>query len=285
MGKPEKPHKPCYHCGKSNHTATQFKFREATCHKCLKKGHIASVCKSGQTNPNNKGRRPNARQRDRTQWIDCDVNPEQDEDNDLPICRVSNPSSYPITVELQVNKKNLLMEVDMGASVSVISMKTYKKLFPNISLNASTVRLKTYAGEPMPVAGEIDVKVQYGSQVCTLSLTVVEGSGPSLFGRDWLHHLTLDWKTIGLAPLDTSCTEVEALEKKYKEVFSPGLGTLRNFKAHITVKQGACPAFHRPRSVPFAPKKLLKLNLARLESEGVIEKVDQSEWAAPIVVV
>ena len=285
MGKPEKPHKPCYRCGKSNHTATQCKFREATCHKCQRKGHIASVCKSVQTNPNNEGRRPNARPRDRTQRIDCDANPEQDEDNDLPICRVSNPSSHPITVELQVNKKILLMEVDTGASVSVISMNTYKKLFPNTSLNASTLRLKTYTGEPMPEAGEIGVEVQYGSQMCTLSLTVVECSGPSLFGRDWLRHLTLDWKTTGLATLDTSRTEVEALQKKYKEVFSPGLGTLRNFKAHITVKQGACPVFHRPRSVPLALKEAIEIELARLESEGVIDKVNQSEWAAPIVAV
>ena len=155
----------------------------------------------------------------RAQWIDCDANHEQDEDNDLPICRVSNPSSHPITVELQVNKKNLLIEVDTGAFVSVISMNIYKKLFPNTSLNASTLHLKTYTGEPMPVAGEIDVEVQYGSQVCILSLTVVEGSWPSLFGRDWLRHLTLDWKTIGLATLDTSRTEVEALQKSTNRCF------------------------------------------------------------------
>jgi len=50
----------------------------------------------------------------------------------------------------------------------------------------------------MAVSGELDFEVHYSSQVCTLSLTVVEGSGPSLLGRDWLCHLTLDWKTIGL---------------------------------------------------------------------------------------
>ena len=53
------------------------------------------------------------------------------------------------------------MEVDTGASVLVISMNTYKKLFPNTSLNASTGRLKTYTGEPMPVAGEIYSLLRY----------------------------------------------------------------------------------------------------------------------------
>ena len=119
----------------------------------------------------------------------------------------------------------------------------------------------------------------------TLSLTVVEGAGPSLLGRDWLVHLTLDWKTIGLATLDMSRTQVEALQKKYRDVFSPGLGVLKIFKAHISVKQGARPVFHRPRSVPFALKEAIEVELARLESEGVIEKVNQRDWAALIVAV
>ena len=82
-----------------------------------------------------------------------------------------------------------------------------------------------------------------------------------------------------------SCTQVEALQKKYKDVFAPGLGTLKNFKAHITIKQGARPVFHRPRSIPFALKQAIEVELTHLEAEGVIEKVNQSEWAAPIVAV
>ena len=278
--------KPCFRCGRNNHTAAQCRFKDATCRKCQKKGHIAAVCRSGQTNPNSGGRRPQTKQTGRTQYVGCNPNPEQEEDiDDLPIYRVSKPSSHPITVELEINHKKLLMEIDTGAAVSVISRDTYNKLFSDTSLNLSTVRLKTYTGEPMPVAGELDVEVKYGLQVCTLSLTVVEGSGPSLLGRDWLCHLTLDWKTIGLANLDMSRTQVEALQKKYKDVFAPGLGTLKNFKAHITVKQGARPVFHRPRAVPFALKEAIEVELARLEAEGVIEKVNQSEWAAHIVAV
>ena len=88
--------------------------------------------------------------------------------------------------------------------------------------------------------------VHYGSQVCTLFLTVVDESGSSLLGRDWLYHQTFDWKTVGLATLDMCHTQVEALQKKYKDVFSPGLGVLKNFKAHISVKQGARPVFTDP---------------------------------------
>jgi len=63
-------------------------------------------------------------------------------------------------------------------------------------------------------------------------------------------------------------------------VFSPGLGTLKKFKAHM---EGAHPKFHRPTSVPFALKETVETELTCLESEGIIEKVNQSEWAAFIV--
>ena len=37
---------PCYRCGRSNHDQKDCRFRDATCHNCNKKGHIAPVCLS-----------------------------------------------------------------------------------------------------------------------------------------------------------------------------------------------------------------------------------------------
>lgn len=63
-------------------------------------------------------------------------------------------------------------------------------------------------------------------------------------------------------------------------MFALGLGILKYFKAHITVKQGAHPKFHRSRSVQFALEEAIKIELTCLESDGVIEKVNHSELAA-----
>ena len=81
------------------------------------------------------------------------------------------------------------MEIDTRAAVSVISEQTRKKMFPDVPLSKLTLLLKTYTGEVMPVLGEMKVEVKYRSQTVTLTLTIVEGSGPSLFGRDWLGQL------------------------------------------------------------------------------------------------
>ena len=98
----------------------------------------------------------------------------------------------------------------------------------------------------------MNVEVKYGSQISILKLTVVEGSEPSLFGRDWLGQLRLDWKTIGLAMLSDHNTQIKVLQKKYDQVFSAGLGTKLHCKASLNVKPAVKLIFFRPRSIPFA---------------------------------
>ena len=95
--------------------------------------------------------------------------------------------------------------------------------------------------------------------------------------------LWLDWKTIGLARACSSQSQVDALLKEYNDVFQDGLGLMRHFEARLHVKEGTVPVFHRPRPVPFAIREALGLELDRLESEGIVERVETSEWAAPVV--
>ena len=63
-------------------------------------------------------------------------------------------------------------------------------------------------------------------------------------------------------------------------MFQEGLGT---FKASLRVKEGTKPVFHRPRPTPFSIRDDIGKELDRLENEGIIEKVETSEWAAPII--
>ena len=58
------------------------------------------------------------------------------------------------------------------------------------------IQLKTYTNEKLSVLGQLDVTVRYGDQVQKLIITVVDGDGPSLLGRDWLKQLRLNWTQI-----------------------------------------------------------------------------------------
>ena len=61
----------------------------------------------------------------------------------------------------------MTMELDTGATLSLISESTYREMFPAESapqLKASQAQLKTYIGESIKIKGAIDVEVVYNGQ-------------------------------------------------------------------------------------------------------------------------
>ena len=116
------------------------------------------------------------------------------DDEGLPLFSVSGDNTPPIRVPLVVNDTALTMELDTGAAVTIMSERQYKELFPGAPLQQSSVLLKTYSGERLPVLGDMKATVQYEQQQQDLVLTVVAGEGPCLLGRNWLQtsHLELE---------------------------------------------------------------------------------------------
>ena len=194
--------------------------------------------------------------------------------------RVGGSSQTPIVVAVTVNDKEMNMELDTGAAVSVISASTYQRRFSETPLRTTSTVLSTYTGEVMALAGEIKVKVRYGEQNAQLPLYVVKGDGPSLLGRDWMQVIRLDWSSICTVARQTKAQDIMA---KFPEVFKEGLGHMNTFTATLKLKEGANPRFVRAMPVPFALKEAIEQELDRLEKAGIVEKVSHSNWAAPIV--
>ena len=197
---------------------------------------------------------------------------------------VHGPHSQPILIPVDLNGKSLQMELDTGATVSIMSQQKFASLSPSTQIPRSKVTLQTYTGEPMKVLGEVPVQVTYQQQPTQdLQLVVVEGNGPSLLGRNWLHHIKLDWT--GIKAVLPSQRSLAGLLETYKEIFADELGTIQPYKAKLIVAPSAVPKYHRPRSVPFAMKSVVEEELNHLESTGVLERVEVADWAAPIVAV
>ena len=142
--------------------------------------------------------------------------------------------------------------------------------------------LKTYTSERMKVVGEIDVDVRYQNQSHTLILVVVSGDGPTLFGRNWLEAINLNWNQIAHTRVEQDRI-LNTLLTKYAEVFTDKLGTMTQHRAKLYVKEGTIPKFYKARSVPFALQQQIEEELNRLQSLGIIEPVCHSEWASPVV--
>ena len=110
---------------------------------------------------------------------------------------VNSPApTKPIMLEVVIKNQSVSMKLDTGSAVTLVSEHTFKSKWPDIPLQVSNVKLRTYSNESLQVLGQIEAKIQYNEQKVWFPLIVVEGNGPTLFGTDWLAHIQLDWKKI-----------------------------------------------------------------------------------------
>ena len=231
----------------------ECRFKDAVCHACKKRGHIAKVCHSKKSDSPHRKQKA-VRQKRRANIVDVEQKPDGGEE-DLPTFLIGylRAEADPITVDLTLNGQRTAMELDTGAAVSLISEETYRKLLSTSALKTTSVNLQTYTGQSMSVAGQIEVEVRYQQQTHTLPLFLVTGEGPSLLGRNWLKHLILDWKTIGLVSRCHGEERVKYLLQKYESVFTEGIGIMTQYQAKLTLKSDTTPVFKKPRPVYHLP--------------------------------
>jgi len=146
---------------------------------------------------------------------------------------------------------------------------------------SSGVQLRTYTGEKVAVRGVYNAEVKVKNERHRLPLLVVAGSGPSLVGRNWLHSIRLDWPSIFQLKVNLNPSILDS----FKEVFGKDLGTIKVSRVNLQLKPGAIPKYHRPRPVPYALREKVKAEILKLEADGILKRVDHSDWGAPIVVV
>ncbi|CAI5657334.1 unnamed protein product [Oreochromis niloticus] len=269
----------CYQCGGA-HFAKDCVFKDSTCHNCKKKGRLAKKCR-GTKEKSKKDRK--TKHKLNTHHLQS-MAPEEDDCvfNMFNLVGFDKCRAEPIYATIQVNGKELQMEVDTGASASVISQATYHSLWHSggaPALQATEISLRQYTGECIPLLGAIEVHAAYQGQEAAATLLVVKGEGPSLLGRDLLQKIRLNWREIRYV------TVIAELLGRYADVFKNELGTLRGTTVKLCVDPFARPRFFKPRTVPYAMKAKVEAELERLQKIGVIEPIEFSDWAAPIVLV
>lgn len=270
--------KECLSCGKSGHARSACKYRDFSCHSCGKSGHIAVACKKGKQKIHQVAEQNSPQAPESCSSV-----------SNFSASLFNVGSNKGIEIPVEMNGQPILMELDTGAGLSLISLETYKKHFSDLPLEPSTTTLKTYTGHPVPVSGKITTNVQYQDQQATLPLCVVDGTGPSLIGRDWLTHIKLDWKnlfSVRTDNVDLSNSTKQRLSHtihKFPDVFKSGLGTIKGITAKLELKDGAKAKFCKARPVPYALQESVETEYDRLEAEGIVERVEFSDWATPMV--
>ncbi|KAL5473475.1 hypothetical protein EMCRGX_G027964 [Ephydatia muelleri] len=263
---------PCPRCGEIGHWASDCRCKFMQCRKCGKTGHIARAGgqKGGAANllPCKMGKPKTS-----THQLNCgeeEGDTDAEEGHSISGVHAMSQSKVArkIWVDVLLNGKPIKMELDTGASISLINHKMWKETLTSIPLKESKVLLRAYTGTDHGISG----------------------------GRNWLSEISLNWgrlrdhfvqqisagacqKSHGASP----STPLKLLLKEFSDLFQKGLGEMGKLKARIFLKEGASPKFFRPRAVPYALKEKIEEDLKRLEHLGVIRPICHSEWAAPVV--
>ena len=280
--------KACYRCGKTTHLPSECRFKDTECRFCKKVGHIESNCFAKKNGPKNRTHHMRATKSEESQGLM------------YSLYTVKGPRPDPIITSLNVDGQILEMEVDTGATLSIVSEETWRRHWtrPRPRLEQTHDTLRTYTGQCVKIKGIVDVKVEGKKGEChTLPLMVVPGNGPSLLGRNWLSMLQLDWTRIHHVGASSSTRRddgsqtsdkkrhprLEALLQKYDGVFKDSHQAAKTDAAKIYVEENATPKYFKARPLPYVMRDMVDKELDRLLADDIIEAVQYSDWAAPVV--
>ena len=193
----------CYRCT-GQHDKKSCPFKKEKCHYCKKQGHLKKVCKK--------------RLRE-TQGSQASVNnlfdDQESSGDELPgmyhtptVYSTTSPaqSTKPLRVSLQVERRNMVMELDTGSAVSIISENAYCDNLKHIPLKTSDHQLRTYTSEVVRPIGVADVKVVYQDQTKTLPLCL-ERKGSQLIWSRMAGALTSQLATPSPQLISNGCGE------------------------------------------------------------------------------
>ncbi|XP_062557872.1 uncharacterized protein K02A2.6-like [Armigeres subalbatus] len=204
-----------------------------------------------------------------------------------------NKINNPCLVQVEIDGKCLKMEVDCGASVSVISKRQYLSKFEN-PLRKYSEPLMVVNGNKLKIEGEAMVSVNFNGKEKLMQLLVLDCDNDfhPLLGRTWLDIFYPDWRQFF-----TNCLQIHSikdesgeaavneLKNKFGNVFKKNFSSpIKGFKAELVLKN-EIPIFKKAYDVPYRLKDKVATYLDKLENEKVITPIDTSEWASPIIIV
>ena len=240
--------KKCMQCGKESHPREQCPAKDAECHRCKRKGHYEAVCRSKTV-----AGEMSAEAMD-VAFLD-NVSPGKQETIWL--------------ATIQLNGKQIPFKLDTGAEVTAISDATHQRL-GKPTLDPTDKLLYGPSRQPLQVLGKFKGTLIHKGIQAQQPVYVAEKKP----ARPASYHHT-----------DIGSQNGRNLQSEFPKVFR-GLGNLGQ-EFTIQLKPDATRyALHTPRHIAMPLRPQVEEELKRMESMGVISKVDEpTPWCAGMVVV
>ncbi|XP_041471780.1 uncharacterized protein K02A2.6-like [Lytechinus variegatus] len=269
--KPTPDHKQqCYHCGGSYPHAKKCPAKGMTCN---------AVCKSAEKSTKDQKKR--VKGGGKANALTSVEDAEETSDSDYVFQLSSSDTDQP-RATVCVNNTPVQALIDSGATVNVMSRKTYNLLSdcPKLNRNRHKVKIFSYgSNEPLPTIGTFKCTISFKDNTTTAIFHVVEGDSDTLLSCN----TGIALRMIALTYAIPSATD---LEDQYADLFK-GLGKLKGTTCTLHVDPDVPPVTHQHRRVPFHVRKQTEKELDRLKKLDIIEPVqgESTPWVSSIQVV
>lgn len=281
----------CNRCTSTRHKSHECMFIKEKCYKCEKIGHIAKACQSTAVEKPKK--RDETHQKSHYRANHIDQTTKISSEYEFPVYSVSIETEEtdteippPDIITCHINGQRVNFDVDNGSGHSMINEDDFRRVPHTGKIKKFTKTLRSYTGGSVNIIGSTTVTVKYKSREAHLPILVVQGQGPNLCGRKWLYSSLEMLPSINEARVNhvnQNQTKLEKILKNHEQLFTPGLGKLKNVQAHLHVKPDAVPKYCKARTVPYAMTEKVEAELQRMEKADIIESVPFSKYASPIV--
>ena len=146
--------------------------------------------------------------------------------------------------------------------------------------------LTAYNGKPIECIGKMFIQCRYkGSGWHNKEFFIVDVEGPAIFGLE-------SSKDLGLVTIHVDTllqsephknVDINTLKNRFPDLFDR-IGSFEG-EATLTLKEDAIPVIDRPRKFAIHMAEELKVELDKMEQEGIIRKVtEHTDWCSSITV-
>ena len=255
-------YKQCTRCGKGSHKRDKCPARDATCHKCHKKGHYSAQCFSKVDTVT-------------TETTHREATYLSSDESFLDTIETEHSTAWMVKLKLGTE---ILFKLDTGAEATAVSDECYQALGKPHLTHPGKI-LYGPGRQTLDVVGQLETTLYYKGQSSKQQLFVVRGLNTNLLGLPAIVALNL------AARLDATADYTSLIHDSFPSVFE-GLGNLGE-PYSIKLKPDAKPhALFTARTVPLPLRTKVQSQLAAMEKQGVISPVTQpTPWCAGMVAV
>jgi len=287
----------CLRCGRTNHLSRECRINPSKlfCRSCHKQGHVQKVCLSTllKQNKNTKIKSIESESNKETDVEEVEIFSGIHKIIDIHTTTKLSSDSEKFYVIVEIENKPQKFEVDSGAGYTLLPKRDFDSLKLQSKMYPTGVKFRSYTHGIFEPLGAVQVPVRYKNIECTEIVFIVADTFTPILGRTWIRHLH-----INLSEIDNvkkfSNTEVNAVDasnivndiiNRFSDIFEPKVGRIPNFTCSLKLREHSKPVFLKAREVPFALRDKVDTELQVLERDGIITKVDCSDWGSPLVVI